>query len=60
MARKGTVMTAGHARGFALLEVLVAFIITLVAVSLIIGTTSEALRGAGTAAHPTHVELDDR
>jgi general secretion pathway protein I len=37
-------------RGFALLEVLVAFIITILAVSLIIGATSDGLRGSRTAA----------
>ena len=42
--------TAGDAQGFTLLEVLVAFIITALAVSLMVGTTSDAMRSTRKAA----------
>jgi Tfp pilus assembly protein FimT len=43
-------MTPNGAQGFVLLEVLVAFVIAVLAVALMIGATSDALRGGETAA----------
>lgn len=43
-------MAASRAQGFMLLEVLIAFVITILALSLIIGAASDALSGTGLSA----------
>ena len=43
-------MAANDAQGFVLLEVLIAFIITILAVGLMIGVSSDAMRGTRTSA----------